>query len=171
MNIWEIALAVALAFLALWVCGMTNKLYDFVVSFFPIKLKVKELTCWHFEREEPPHHAWHHCHEYNFAGTISVIPRTSKVTTEVKHLYLEARTDRGELLKVPHLSTPIFDSVLNKPRNTILFDKKETSIFTFQLRLPNEVNFPSYGYVVFKFNRGKAKKRSISNSTTNIDRH
>lgn len=159
MNIWEIALTVALAFFALWVCGMTNKFYDFVVSFFPIKIKVKELTCWHFEREESPLSSLHHCHEYNFAGTISIIPRKSKVALEVKHLYLEARTDKGELLKVPHLSTPVFDSVLNKLCDHILIDEKETSNFSFQLRLPNEVNFLSYGYVVFKFNRGKAKSK------------
>ena len=141
----------ALAFFALWVCGMANTLCDFIKSFFPVKLKAKKLTCWHIERPEPEHHAWQHCHEYNFAGEISITPRIKAVVTA---FYLELPTGKG-LLRVDYLQPPPPESRFPQitPGNKIV------DLFSFQARLPSQIEVPLYGYVVLKFNRGKAKSK------------
>lgn len=117
------------------------------MSFFPAKLKAKELTCWHIERPEPEHHAWSHCHEYNFAGLIAITPRIKAV---IAAFYLELLTDK-ETLKVDSSQIP------PKTLSKVIPGEPIVEMCSFQIRLSEEIKVPLHGYVVVKFNRGEAK--------------
>lgn len=113
----------------------------------PIKLKVKELICWRIERQEPEHHAFHHCHEYNFHGQITLIPRSELAVIE---FYLEIQTNIG-LLKV--------NTIDELPK--FISKKPITNMFLFQIKLYSETKVPQYGIIRLKLNRGKANKKVI----------
>ena len=124
--------------------------WGFTMSFFPAKIKVDELTCWRIEREEPPHHMWHHCYEYNFAGEISIIARIAAIITA---FYLELPLRNGLTLRVESQMIP--SNVLSK----ITPDEPITDNYFFQIRCETEIIVPSQAYVIMEFKRGKAKRK------------
>ena len=159
---WDALLALILAFLALWVTGMVSKFCDWIKSYHPIKIKGSELAWWHIERESSPNGFIPHCHEYNFAGTLSLIPRAEVIINEVnlkipvgnkyqtvpcisgpanEHLWLNPDTQRTE-----------YKNIIND-----VFDKSITDNFSFQTRLENTIKIPQFAYVIVKHNRGVIK--------------
>lgn len=124
---------------------------EIIRKFFPVKLKIGKLTCWHIERPEPEHHGWAHCHEYNFACEFPIILRTEASITA---FYIELLIG-NTVLRVDYSSSP--ESRFPK----IALGDRVANIYTFQVRLPNEIKVPPYGYVVLNLNRGKARKKAI----------
>ncbi len=124
-----------------------------------VKLDIKELTCWHIEREEPPTHAFPHCHEYNFAGEILITPRTKTV---VKAFYLNLPIKK-EVLRADSLPLPpVFDlygNITSSGLTKITPDSQIIRTFTFQIRLKRGIHVPSCGYVVLEFEGGKVRSK------------
>ncbi len=114
----------------------------------PLKLKVNELTCWHIERPEPEHCGWSHCHEYNFAGEISITRRT-EVT--VKEFYLSLPMN-DKTLRVDSSWSP-------EGSLRLITNEKITNVYSFQIRRGRQLQMPSYAYVVMEFEHGKIKRK------------
>jgi hypothetical protein len=161
-HIWQNALV--LAFVALLVVAMTTKLCDWIKSFRPFKIKGNELAWWHIEREASPNGFIPHCHEYNFAGTLSLIPRVNAILNEIslniqidnqyqkircisdiknEHMWLNPNTERVE-----------YKNIIND-----VLDNPITDNFSFQTRLDNEIIIPNYAYIVIRHKRGESKIR------------
>ena len=144
-QFWAILIPLGCIIGAFLYCILLDKLA-------PVKVKVNELFYWHIEREEPPHHAWHHCHEYDFVGEISIIPRIEAIVTA---FYLELPMEGGLTLKVKSQMVP--PNILSK----ISPDEPITDNYFFQIRLENEIKMPSKVYVIMEFRRGKSKRKVL----------
>ena len=159
IHIWEIAVPLILALFAAWIFKMTDRISDFLKSFFPVKLKVNELDCWYIEREEPPTHAYSHCHEYDISGEISVVPRNKNIPTEITELYLELPMGK-EVIKVDCTNSPLDSTFGITPGNNIIAPfKRLDGRFSFMIRLEKKIIVPTYAYVIMGFKRGKTKHR------------
>ena len=129
-----------------------------------VKIKGNVLAYWHIEREASPNGAIPHCHEYNFAGTLSLIPKDKAIPTEIS---LELRTG-NQYYKIPCIRSPVNEHLWLNPntqmteyKNIIndVLDKPITDNFSFQTRLDNEIIIPNFAYVVIRHNRGESKMR------------
>ena len=158
---WDALLALILAFVALWVTGMINKLCDWIKSYHPIKIKGSELAWWHIERESSPNGAIPHCHEYNFAGTLSLIPKDKAIPTEIS---LELRTG-NQYYKIPCIGSPVNehlwlnpDTQMTEYKNIIndVLDNPITDNLSFQKRLAYEIVIPDFANIVIKHKRGES---------------
>jgi hypothetical protein len=163
---WDVLiLAIVAAFIAAWVCGMANKLCGFIKSFFPIKMKVKELSWTHIEREASPNGFIPHCHEYNFFGVISMFPRIKAVPIYDVYLKFEVRK---QVYKPHTLNTPQTDHIYLDPNSGIaiykdligdILDKPIKGNFSFQIRLEREIAIPQNADITVERKRGKSKHR------------
>ena len=122
------------------------------MSFSPAKLKIDELAYWCIERDGSASHSGILAREYNFQGIISIIPRIKATITE---FYLELPLGDSQVLRIDETD------YTSKISPKIISDEPIVYICSFQKRLPylQSINVPSYGYVIMKFNRGKANQK------------
>jgi len=140
---------------------MNDRISDFINSFRPVKLKTKELVCWHIEREEPPTHAFPHCHEYGFSGEMSITPKNKSIPIEITEFYLGLPTGRG-VIKANCISSPLDSAFGIPPNNNIIAPfQRVAGSFIFQIRIEEEIIIPPKAYVIIEFKRGKVKSKVV----------
>jgi len=130
----------------------------------PAKIKVADLAYQHIFRDGTPTNSNTLGHEYNFVGNGTIIPRIKEPLNEI---YLEFHSDYG-IQKVPCIESPCTEHVginaytqiaENKGLIGEVLDKPVGGKLFFQTLLKNEIELPTYGWIILKFANSTAKER------------